>query len=138
MKQKSWQFWGLVAGLYLFLMSPFVGLAVVGLINRDPTASLASFVVIAAFVVWFPLYVALAIVLTWNMAPLVYWIAWQFLQAIEWITGLQVGTRFGERIVASAYFKHSKPGWPAQWLYRRVLAQSGDLQPPPEKPTTNA
>jgi hypothetical protein len=133
MKGKSWQFWGFAAGLYLLLMSPIVGLVVVGHINRDPTASLASFVGTAAYVLWLPLYVVLAIVLIWNVAPFCYWIAWQFLLAIEWITGMQVGMRFGERIVTSAYFKNSKPGWPAHWLYRRVLARTGDAQPLAEK-----
>jgi hypothetical protein len=133
MTRRSWQFWGLLAGTYVLLMSPIVGLVIIGHINRDPNFSLVSLVTSAAYVLWLPLYVALAMVLIWNMAPLGYWIAWKTLLAIEWITGMQVGTRFGERIILSSYFKHSKQGWPAQWLYRRALARMCGVQTLAEK-----
>lgn len=123
--------WGV--GTAVVLMAPIAGLVL--LVDALEWSERLRF---AVWIMLWPFAVAFALVTIWHMYPLMLWCVWQYLLALDWLTGSKLGEKFGRRLTLDRFLWHSRPGTSAHWLMAKAVMHSGRLPSEPRAPIKDA
>ena len=127
MKTVGLRFWAWVLGTFFILMMPIALLVLLGVHSRQPEIGVGASIVWGAYVLVWPLIIAAVFAFIWIGYPVVFWLFWRYLLAMEWVTGAKAGTWFSKLLAKDQFLKRSRPGTINYWLHQKVLAHERKL-----------
>jgi hypothetical protein len=122
MTQDRLRLWKYFAMAYAVLLLPFL---VTFLWVAAETGRDYSFLDASLGFMWlslWPVTIALLLVAIWYMGAAVAFIAWKYLEVVQFISGVPCGSRCGKAIVGDHFFAHAPPTSPYAWVHRKALA----------------